>query len=489
MPARQQAAQLEQEQAGDPRSLKVAYVSLLSALDESIELYRRTLRFPKSASVIDGIERFIHEIVTVPNWLAELERRVSLVETACGVASDYATTRKKALDGYSASPRPICRGQSALERLHSDSTAGLHFLAEVIDVRKNVEAVLEEPSLGLSPAAMQAFADWGEACRRVQLQAERLEVDGCWYLYHVYRAAEPNASDGARAAKAMLQTNMGGTHVESVRLAARAMAAWIWESGILPAEQLRADVPPTEIEPDGSKVLEEHQEPRVFSGGKMVFYPDRVELCGVDICSGSRCERYRRTLDLLAKKNRNGGFTSCSGEVLAKAVGVSPGEKDAKKQEGSAAGLIRHLRSRIRKALRSQANLECGKTDVILSGGPKYRFSDRLSVHHEVQPDNADITDTDGTGNVSDVRNARNDRNDDDRDVRNTTQQDRRAWILQRLAEEHPLKAPDVVEQFKCGLKTAERDLKYLKDKGEIEFVGAPRTGNYRLPEAPGTDP
>jgi hypothetical protein len=143
------------------------------------------------------------------------------------------------------------------------------------------------------------------------------------------------------------------------------------------------------------------------------------------------------------------------------------------------------LRGRISKTLQIQANLECGKTDVILSGGRGYRFSDRLSVHHEVQPDNADITDTDGTGNVSNVR---NDRNDDDRDVRNTTQQDRRAWILQRLAEEHPLKAPDVVEQFKCGLKTAERDLKYLKDKGEIEFVGAPRTGNYRLPEAPGTD-
>jgi hypothetical protein len=250
-----------------------------------------------------------------------------------------------------------------------------------------------------------------------------------------------------------------------------------------------------------------------FSGGKMVFYPDRVELCGVDIWSGSGTDWYRTTLELLAKKDGNGGFTSYSGEVLAKVVGVSPGEKDAKKRGRNAAGLIKRLRTRISDALRSQANLECGKTDVILSGGPGYRFSDRLSVHQEGQPEKADITDMDGTGddpndtnddvrddpndpngNVHDDPNDPNDTNDpngkthDDPNVSDNTQEGRRAWILQRLEKGQRLNAPDVVGQFKCSMTTAKRDLKSLKDAGSIEFEGSSRTGHYRLPKATGAD-
>jgi hypothetical protein len=36
-----------------------------------------------------------------------------------------------------------------------------------------------------------------------------------------------------------------------------------------------------------------------FSGGEIVFFADRVELCGVDICSGPRSRTKRRILDLL----------------------------------------------------------------------------------------------------------------------------------------------------------------------------------------------
>ena len=45
-----------------------------------------------------------------------------------------------------------------------------------------------------------------------------------------------------------------------------------------------------------------------------------------------------------------------------------------------------------------------------------------------------------------------------------------------------------VVKQFKCVVKTAQRDLTALKDEGIIEFVGAPRTGYYRLCQPPPTD-
>ncbi len=109
-----------------------------------------------------------------------------------------------------------------------------------------------------------------------------------------------------------------------------------------------------------------------FAGGEMVFYPDRVELCGVTICSGARSIRRRDTLNLL-RVRQGQGFAYYSGEELAREVGLSSGQNGA-------AGLIRDIRSEITEALCSQANIECHDEDVILSGGPGYRFSEKISV-------------------------------------------------------------------------------------------------------------
>ena len=38
-----------------------------------------------------------------------------------------------------------------------------------------------------------------------------------------------------------------------------------------------------------------------------------------------------------------------------------------------------------------------------------------------------------------------------------------------------------VAKQFGCSAKTAKRDLAELRERGLVEFVGAPRTGHYRL--------
>lgn len=110
-----------------------------------------------------------------------------------------------------------------------------------------------------------------------------------------------------------------------------------------------------------------------FSGGKMTFFPDRVELCGVDICSGRRSDQMRRTLNLLREKQRDGTFVSYSGRELASQL-------DRRGGQDSVASLIRGLRKRISEALRSGAGIECQRDDVILSGGPGYRFSEKLSV-------------------------------------------------------------------------------------------------------------
>ncbi len=228
------------------------------------------------------------------------------------------------------------------------------------------------------------------------------------------------------------------------------------------------------------KVVEDSQNEtdlQPFTGGEMAFSEDRVELCGVTICYGKRSQTRRTILDLLSKKQGNDSFAFYSGEELAEQAGLAGGEN-------SASGAIRDLRDDVIRLLREKKNIDCGREDVVLSGGPGYRFADRITVQDGDRPEISGITDMDDTSDVRNVRNqdVPNVRNDDDSD---DAAGKRRAWILQRLDESHELQSPAVVKQFKCSLKTAQRDLQALNAEDKVEFVGAPRTGYYRLKDPP----
>ena len=88
-----------------------------------------------------------------------------------------------------------------------------------------------------------------------------------------------------------------------------------------------------------------------FSGGEMVFFSERVELCGVTICGGPRSQTRRRILDLLREKQSNGSFVAYSGEELAEKAGLEGGR-------GTTVGAIRDLRSDIIESLRKEADSE-----------------------------------------------------------------------------------------------------------------------------------
>jgi hypothetical protein len=223
-----------------PHAISVAYGALATTLDDATDMYTRTTRFPNPAPVIAAIERFVHEVKLVPEWFAELQRRVHLVESSCGKGSQYAVARQRALSNYTASPEELCRGKLGIDRLRNPSTDCPVFLAEVVEVRNSIEAVLNEPSLGLTSDATNAFAKWQDSCRKVQQEAERLEVDGCWYLYHVFSAAEAGCSERSQVAKAMIETDVGGANLDSIRAAVHSLAAWIRESGVAFASQEQA---------------------------------------------------------------------------------------------------------------------------------------------------------------------------------------------------------------------------------------------------------
>jgi len=223
------------------------------------------------------------------------------------------------------------------------------------------------------------------------------------------------------------------------------------------------------LRPDQSCPGEAKLDSRRFESGEIVFYTDRVEICGVDICSGPRSGSRRIVLELLSRRRPNGAFVAYSGVDL-ETEGKRYGAK------GTASGWIRDLRGTIVLALRKQVPSTIASEDeIILSGGPGYRFAESINVQFRDPPGITDIT---ATNESSDVP------NDDVRDVFDVPDDaagSRQAWILQELVKERRLKAPDVAEHFDCSVKTAQRDLTVLKDQGKIEFVGATRTGHYRL--------
>ena len=233
------------------------------------------------------------------------------------------------------------------------------------------------------------------------------------------------------------------------------------------------------------KAEQAHQEPpqiRPFAGGELIFFGDRVELCGVDICSGPRCDTRRQLLELLSQQIDD-CYVGYSGEEIAVTLNLAGGTV-------AVAGLVRDLRDEIVASLKHQAGIDCDRLDVVLSRGAGYRLAPSISVRREIPsvqdtapgpsvPDGPDRGDPD-----------RDDPDRDDPDVPDGTSgvsAARKSWILEQLADNRELRAPDVVRQFGCSLATAKRALRALRRAGQIVFVGDARTGSYRLNQPPAT--
>ena len=84
-----------------------------------------------------------------------------------------------------------------------------------------------------------------------------------------------------------------------------------WEKQLsqLRTKQQEDTVPPSPPSPAPSA-----EELQPFAEGEMVFFSDRVELCGLEINSETRSEPRRIILELLAKKTPKGKFVLYSGE-------------------------------------------------------------------------------------------------------------------------------------------------------------------------------
>lgn len=58
---------------------------------------------------------------------------------------------------------------------------------------------------------------------------------------------------------------------------------------------------------------------------------------------------------------------------------------------------------------------------------------------------------------------------------------ERQRWFLQQLQLGHHVSPDDIAQYWNKSVATVERDIAGLRKQNLIEFVGAPKTGHYRI--------
>jgi hypothetical protein len=235
--------------------------------------------------------------------------------------------------------------------------------------------------------------------------------------------------------------------------------------------------------PAPSAAPREQAAPVPFKGGEMIFYPDRVELCGVKIVGDTGTGQSRMILDLLKRKRDAARYVYMSGESLAKSIGAVG--------IGVVTGCIRTIRRNATERLMEILGVRVGNEDVIVNDGVHgYCLKEWITVRDETNqaaaapsPAGRDADDVGGDAGAEPDRDTDGGEPDTDRPVHDTDAggERRRQRILELLQVNQGLQAPAIAARVRCSLATAKREMAALRKAGVVEFVGHARTGHYRL--------
>ncbi|MBL8809097.1 MAG: Rrf2 family transcriptional regulator [Planctomycetaceae bacterium] len=207
-----------------PHAFMQKYESASQLLYDAAEHWRMTLRVSNPELYLHAIETFVHELSLVPQWFEELKRRSVAVEDACCSASLYAAFRTAALQCHSAIHENTTIGKLALDYLRQSITESPDLVSVVIDTRSAIHRLLSDEAINLSEECGRHFRSWHDECRRIQLDCERLSVDGCRCLVRLYSSFSSDASDDALAFQSLMRSALGGGYLSEVLAAVHAMA-------------------------------------------------------------------------------------------------------------------------------------------------------------------------------------------------------------------------------------------------------------------------
>jgi CheY-like chemotaxis protein/DNA-binding MarR family transcriptional regulator len=111
---------------------------------------------------------------------------------------------------------------------------------------------------------------------------------------------------------------------------------------------------------------------RKFAGGELVFYDDRVELCGIKICGAKGSSNKRRVLDVLRETNAKGSYRCFSMKDIADRLKMD--------RPGAVAEAVADLRKEYRERLLAESSVSCEDEDVIANQNRGYHLRDWISV-------------------------------------------------------------------------------------------------------------
>ncbi len=220
--------------------------------------------------------------------------------------------------------------------------------------------------------------------------------------------------------------------------------------------------------------------PQPFKGGEMVFYPGRVELCGVIIISDKGTEQSIRMLQELRQRDDRSRYVRRSARKLADAIG-------AKGNVGTVTGCARTIRQNIKTRLLKERNVECQDEDVLVTDQQGYHLNDWITVKdgrsaHGDVPANVPVATadvppkcpSDDPGDISNVPSI-------GPGVLDVPANERQTWALEQMRSGATLRRDALERKFHVSEKTAKRDLAELVKGGRVEYVRAPHPGFYRL--------
>ncbi len=205
--------------------------------------------------------------------------------------------------------------------------------------------------------------------------------------------------------------------------------------------------------------------PRPFEGGRLVLFKRRVEICGVDVPISPAMHKI---LTLLSVKRSNGNYAAYAGSELMELLAVDCG------QNGIASQVL-EFRNKVGQRLLEEANITCGRTDVLNSGGPGYRLQEWITVQIGTR---ASSTETVGADSESDVASTWPEKLNEEEALKLN---ERQRWAVTQMNGGLELQVRHVRERFGCSPATAKRDLGALKSDKLIRFVGSARAGHYQL--------
>jgi len=217
--------------------------------------------------------------------------------------------------------------------------------------------------------------------------------------------------------------------------------------------------------PGAARQSEPHREELLlpFEEGEMRFFDDRIELCGLTVCGAVGSNLIRQILDALCANNDRGQFVAYSGSKLAKRIGCPGGD-------GSVAGAIRDFRTKTVSMFLGELRVEVGRLDILQSRGRGYRLTEKITVVNGNDP----------------IRDPANEPDEPDPAFPNEPDMnltERQEWVIGQIQEGRCLQIGMVIRELKCSKSTAKRDIRDLKEKGLIGFVGPKKTGHYELKE------